>query len=393
MKRQKVSCIFFSPLWTIKLGARPKLLPVSRLDRLKQLKKKKKRAVAKNTFFAFGVAVFKSNAFISSVCDPSEKTLQRPTKTVRCLLWVKRCSVPSCCSGLTTKFGFSAPLSWFGFYHRRMILSEQLRISLLSEGVFQDIDRARALWGDWFGELRQTRSLSPNPHFPLEVWSWQSYTNTRHTHTCTHTYTHARDVFSLSSQRHAFCVQMRHIQRLLIYKETACLPLCPASIKSEFEGAEEKGNRLTGWSGKKKKKTRLFHAQSDKVALSPHEQMEDITGIILLMLISSRRLRGNPVGSLIRTQTSIFGKGQKEPKSWQGGVFFFFSSMCFVIWLAYASVIKHARVHRWIQLTVKAFVSTGMSLVSQEIKGMLMIVTLFWDPKVLTKHSRQGLFF
>lgn len=194
-----------------------------------------------------------------------------------------------------------------------MIPSEQLRISLLSEGVFQDIDRARALWGNWFGGLWQTRSLSPNPHFPLEVWSWQSYTNTRHTHT------HTRDVFSLSSQRHAFCVQMRHIQRLLIYKETACLPLCPASIKSEFEGAEEKGNRLTGWS---EKKTRLFHAQSDKVALSPLEQMEDITGIILLMLISSRRLRGNPVGSLIRAHTSIFGKGQKEPKSWQGDFFF-----------------------------------------------------------------------
>lgn len=122
------------------------------------------------------------------------------------------------------------------------------------------------------------------------------------------------------------------------------------------------------------KKTRLFHAQSDKVALSPLEQMEDITGIILLMLISSRRLRGNPVGSLIRTQTSIFGKGQKEPKSWQGDYFF---SMCFVIWLAYAGVIKHARVHQWIRLTVKAFVSTGMSLVSQEIKGMLMIVILF----------------
>lgn len=33
---------------------------------------------------------------------------------------------------------------------------------------------------------------------------------------------------------------MRHIQRLLIYKEALRLPLCPTSIKREFEGAEKK---------------------------------------------------------------------------------------------------------------------------------------------------------
>lgn len=61
-----------------------------------------------------------------------------------------------------------------------------------------------------------------------------------HSHTRTNVHTHRQDVLSLSSQRHAFCVQMRHIQRLLIYKEALRPPLCPASIKREFEGAEKK---------------------------------------------------------------------------------------------------------------------------------------------------------
>lgn len=47
---------------------------------------------------------------------------------------------------------------------------------------------------------------------------------------------------------------MRHIQRLLIYKEALRLPLCPASIKREFEGAEKKEiDSQADLEGKKKK--------------------------------------------------------------------------------------------------------------------------------------------
>lgn len=95
------------------------------------------------------------------------------------------------------------------------------------------------------------------------------HSHTAHVHTRTNVHTHRRDVLSLSSERHAFCVQMRHIQRLLIYKEALRPSLCPASIKREFEGAEKKeiGLQADLKRGKGKKK-HLFHAQSDKVALA-----------------------------------------------------------------------------------------------------------------------------
>lgn len=58
----------------------------------------------------------------------------------------------------------------------------------------------------------------------------------------TRTYTNSCQPWFLAP--HAFCVQMRHIQRLLIYKETAHPVLCPASIKSVWEGGGEEGTGL-----------------------------------------------------------------------------------------------------------------------------------------------------
>lgn len=58
----------------------------------------------------------------------------------------------------------------------------------------------------------------------------------------TRTYTHSCQPWFIAP--HAFCVQMRHIQRLLIYKETAHPVLCPASIKSVWEGGGEEGTGL-----------------------------------------------------------------------------------------------------------------------------------------------------
>lgn len=85
------------------------------------------------------------------------------------------------------------------------------------------------------------------------------HSHTAHVHTRTNVHTHRQDVLSLSSQRHAFCVQMRHIQRLLIYKEALRPPLCPASIKREFEGAEKKEIGLQAdLKGKKERKNISF---------------------------------------------------------------------------------------------------------------------------------------
>lgn len=102
-----------------------------------------------------------------------------------------------------------------------------------------------------------------------------------------HTHTHIRGSQPQFMAPHAFCVQMRHIERLLIYKETAHPALCPASIKSVWEGGRrerEQASRLI-W----KKHTALSCLQSDKsIALSPLKQMEDITDIILLMLIKQQ---------------------------------------------------------------------------------------------------------
>lgn len=85
------------------------------------------------------------------------------------------------------------------------------------------------------------------------------HSHTAHVHTRPNVHTHRQDVLSLSSQRHAFCVQMRHIQRLLIYKEALRLPLCPASIKREFEGAEKKEIGLQAdLKGKKERKSISF---------------------------------------------------------------------------------------------------------------------------------------
>lgn len=113
--------------------------------------------------------------------------------------------------------------------------------------------------------------LVAKPSFPpggMKLAKLHTHGTRSHTHKRAHT--HRQDILSLSSQRHAFCVQMRHIQRLLIYKEALRLPLCPASIKREFEGAEKKEiDSQADLEGKKrKKKTHLFHARSDKVALA-----------------------------------------------------------------------------------------------------------------------------
>lgn len=53
--------------------------------------------------------------------------------------------------------------------------------SILPEGYFSTWTEPGPCEGAWIGEQRQTCSLSPNPHFPPEVWSWQSYTHTRRT--------------------------------------------------------------------------------------------------------------------------------------------------------------------------------------------------------------------
>lgn len=143
--------------------------------------------------------------------------------------------------------------------------------SPLSEGLFQNIDRARALWGGLDWRAGTDMLLVAKPSFlPGGMKLAKLHSHTAHVHTRTNVDTHRQDVLSLSSQRHAFCVQMRHIQRLLIYKEALRPPLCPASINTEFEGAEKKeiGLQADLKGEKKRKKKHLFHAQSDKVALA-----------------------------------------------------------------------------------------------------------------------------
>lgn len=100
-------------------------------------------------------------------------------------------------------------------------------------------------WGNWIGELCwmwQTYSMlsalcsSPTP----TPWRYEAGKAADTSHT--HIHTHSCQSWFIAP--HAFCVQTRHIQRLLIYKEMAHPVLCPASIKSVWEGGGEEGTGL-----------------------------------------------------------------------------------------------------------------------------------------------------
>lgn len=133
------------------------------------------------------------------------------------------------------------------------------------------------IWG-FVSEYRQSQGLvrgigleSSDRHAPrrqtlISPWRYETGKATLTHGTRSHTHT-GRMYWAW-----AFCVQMRHIQRLLIYKEALRPPLCPASMKSEFEGGEKKEiGSEADLEGKKRKKKHLFYAQCDKIALATAE--------------------------------------------------------------------------------------------------------------------------
>lgn len=152
------------------------------------------------------------------------------------------------------------------------------------------------------------------------------------------------------------CVQMGHIQRLLIYKEKAHPALCP---RFHLE-------RMRRWWGRGRtcwradlKILKLFHARSGKAALSPFKQMEDITGVILLMLINSRQQREKSIGSRMHLQTD-----QKKYRFWWRDVIWTF---LFSFGFSNLEPIRYKKIYI---ISLKIFISIGISVKSKVLIGM-----------------------
>lgn len=97
--------------------------------------------------------------------------------------------------------------------------------------------------------------------------------------------------------------------------------------------------------------------------------MEDIASVILLMLISSRRRRGNPVGALAVHSLVYFWRGQKQAKSepTDTHIYTYFFSTCNTVLL----LCQHSKARLACgptALMLKAFVSAGTPSVSPEIQ-------------------------